>query len=174
EDQAAALRLNPKRGLHVNIRKLDGTELGISTAPLRVDPTDTTAQTVKLKDSSGTAFSRSNPLPVEIAPSTGTVWRTHNAYSASQTDQTIKTPTSGKKLYIQGIIITPTAAGIVKITDGADASTTYLYFGTTPASCPPIVIIFAQPTPLGAVDNILRYTTGSGATGDIIAWGNEI
>lgn len=46
EDSAAALRLTPKRGLHVNIRKLDGSELGIVSAPLRVDPTGTTTQPV--------------------------------------------------------------------------------------------------------------------------------
>lgn len=51
EDQAAALRLTAKSGLHINIRKNDGSELGISTAPLRTDPTGTTTQPVS--DASG-------------------------------------------------------------------------------------------------------------------------
>ena len=46
EDQAAALRITARRGLHVNIRKDDGTELGVSAAPFRTDPTGTTTQPV--------------------------------------------------------------------------------------------------------------------------------
>jgi hypothetical protein len=43
---AAAARITTNRGLHINIRKNDGTELGISTAPVRTDPTGTTTQPV--------------------------------------------------------------------------------------------------------------------------------
>lgn len=46
EDQAAAFRVTPKRGQHVNLRRNDGTEIGIAAAPLRVDPTGTTPQPV--------------------------------------------------------------------------------------------------------------------------------
>jgi len=46
EDQAAAARITAKRGLHVNLRKNDGTELGTATAPVRTDPTGTTTQPV--------------------------------------------------------------------------------------------------------------------------------
>lgn len=64
-DAAAALtsghvgtqRVTAYRAGHVNLRKNDGTELGIVTAPLRVDPTGTTAQPVELQDGSGNPLS---------------------------------------------------------------------------------------------------------------------
>lgn len=43
---AGVARITPQRGLHSNLRKNDGTELGIVTAPLRTDPTGTTTQPV--------------------------------------------------------------------------------------------------------------------------------
>jgi hypothetical protein len=46
EDQAAAARITAKRGLHTNLRNVGGTEVGVLAAPLRVDPTGTTAQPV--------------------------------------------------------------------------------------------------------------------------------
>jgi hypothetical protein len=46
EDQAAAARITPKRGLHVNLRNNSGAELGIAAAPVRTDPTGTTTQPV--------------------------------------------------------------------------------------------------------------------------------
>lgn len=46
EDQAAAIRITPKRAQHVNLRRVDGIEIGTSGAPVRVDPTGTTPQPV--------------------------------------------------------------------------------------------------------------------------------
>jgi hypothetical protein len=46
EDQAAAARITAKRGLHVNLRNVGGTEMGVAAAPVRIDPTGTTAQPV--------------------------------------------------------------------------------------------------------------------------------
>src|SRR3990172_4478402 len=46
EDQVAALRITLKRGLHTNLRDASGTEIGTSGAPIRVDPTGTTAQPI--------------------------------------------------------------------------------------------------------------------------------
>lgn len=46
EDQAAAIRITPKRAQHANLRRNDGTEIGTAAAPLRVDPTGATAQPV--------------------------------------------------------------------------------------------------------------------------------
>ncbi len=50
EDQAAALRITQRRGLHVNLRKDDGAEIGIAALPIRVDPTGTTTQPVSNAD----------------------------------------------------------------------------------------------------------------------------
>lgn len=43
---AAAPRITAHRGLHVNLRDNSGNEIGISGAPVRVDPTGTTTQPV--------------------------------------------------------------------------------------------------------------------------------
>lgn len=46
EDQAAAVRITAKRALHINVRSAAGVEIGTAAAPLRTDPTGTTAQPV--------------------------------------------------------------------------------------------------------------------------------
>lgn len=46
EDQAAAPRITAKRAFHVNLRNGSGSELGTAAAPVRTDPTGTTAQPV--------------------------------------------------------------------------------------------------------------------------------
>lgn len=46
ENSAAVARITAQKGLHVNIRNNSGTELGVSGAPLRVDPTGTTTQPI--------------------------------------------------------------------------------------------------------------------------------
>ncbi len=46
EDQAAAARITAKRALHANLRNAAGSEIGVGGAPLRTDPTGTTAQPV--------------------------------------------------------------------------------------------------------------------------------
>jgi hypothetical protein len=44
--QVSVARITPFRALHANLRKQDGTELGIAATPLRTDPTGTTTQPV--------------------------------------------------------------------------------------------------------------------------------
>lgn len=46
ENAAAIIRMTAQKALHINIRNNSGTELGVSGAPLRVDPTGTTTQPV--------------------------------------------------------------------------------------------------------------------------------
>jgi hypothetical protein len=41
---AAAARITPNRGVHVNLRNNSGTEIATSANPLRIDPTGTTTQ----------------------------------------------------------------------------------------------------------------------------------
>lgn len=43
---AAAARITPNRGVHVNLRNNSGTEIATSSNPLRIDPTGTTTQPV--------------------------------------------------------------------------------------------------------------------------------
>lgn len=275
EDQAAAIRITPKRAQHVNLRNVSGTEIATAAAPLRVDPTGTTPQPVSgtvaatltsttnagataktadldtgagidtvtlfgialpksggavaggtstdpirtdptggtvqpvsgtvtanqggapwalnhtqingqavvtglnglqrvgLVDEIGGLFSESNPLPVAIVPSEGTKWKAANTYSASQTDIAIYTPGGGKKVMVEGIIITPTTAGsLLKIYDNTNAAANMIYQGQPPLGS--IVITPNKPIPLAAINQILRYSTGASATGDITAWGYEV
>jgi hypothetical protein len=44
--QAAAARITAKRAVHINLRDNSGNEIGIAAAPVRTDPTGTTAQPV--------------------------------------------------------------------------------------------------------------------------------
>jgi len=46
ENSAAVARITAQKGLHVNIRNASGTEVGTAGAPIRIDPTGTTAQLV--------------------------------------------------------------------------------------------------------------------------------
>lgn len=175
---SSCFRITPNRALHINLRRQDGTELGTSTTPLIVVgnssgnlPISGTVST-QLGDHSGNAFTQSNPLSVLPAPSTTGAWKAHVAFTASQTAQAIRTPSGGKTSYIEGFIITQTASGPVTIFDGTNTSSTILYSGTPPVgAC--IVVTPARPIPLAAANNVLQYTTGSAATGDIVAWGYE-
>jgi hypothetical protein len=168
--QAAAARITPNRALHFNIRKQDGTELGIAATPLRTDPTGVTTQPV-----SGTVTANQGGAPwqVQPAPSTVGVWRIHFAYTASLADQAIHTPAGGKTVYLEGLIITPTAAGaLLKIYDQTNADANMLYAGQPPLGT--FVITPARPLALSAANNILRWATGAAATGDVVAWGYEV
>jgi len=46
EDNVAPLRITAQRAAHVNLRSSTGTEIGTASAPVRTDPTGTTAQPV--------------------------------------------------------------------------------------------------------------------------------
>ncbi|HLW77239.1 MAG TPA: hypothetical protein VKS01_09635, partial [Bryobacteraceae bacterium] len=59
-----------------------------------------------------------------------------------------------------------------KIYDQTNSAADIIYQGTPPVGGI-IVITPPRPIPLSAINNILRYATGSGATGDISAWGYE-
>ena len=70
EDQAAAMRITPKRAVHVHLRDQAGVELATAAAPLRIDPTGTTTQpvsgTVTANAGSGTLLvdGSASPQPV--------------------------------------------------------------------------------------------------------------
>jgi hypothetical protein len=190
--QAAAAQITQYRGLHVNPRNSSGTEIGTSSNPIRIDPTGTTTQPVNhtqingnavitvangiqkvgVSDGSGNAYSASNPVPTTPVPNAATFWSNHVAYTASQTAQAIRTPTSGKTSYVQGLVIIPTGGGTLEIFDDTAGATADLVNGTMPASGV-FPIPFDPPRPLSAVNNVLKYTTGSGSTGDLMAWGYE-
>lgn len=216
EDNAAALRITQKRGLHVNLRSAAGVEQGTNAAPVQVGdgggsltvdapagtplaarlsdgtafytnfPTNITEfagaavvpaaagiPKVGAVDEAGAAFSETNPLPVRNTYPDQTVWKAANTFGASETDQTIRTPGSGKRFVLCGLVITPTAAGaLLKIYDGTNAAANMIYQGQPPVGT--IVLQFPMPLPSAAVNTVLRYSTGASAAGDITAWGYEV
>lgn len=60
ENGSGVIRITPYRGQHVNLRNNSGAEIGISSAPLRTDPTGTTTQPIS---------AASLPLPTGAATS---------------------------------------------------------------------------------------------------------
>lgn len=192
--QAAAARITPNRALHANLRNQGGTEIGTAGAPVRVDPTGTTTQPVNvaqvggnavstvangvqkvaLADSAGNSITPTDPLPVIMSstPNGATRWRQHVAITASQTASVIRTPTTGKTLYILGWMLTLTVTGVISIFDNTDSATTRLYKGTPPVGN--LVMNYHFPEPLVAVNDVLEFTTGTGITGDLTVWGFEI
>jgi len=188
--QSSCVRITAARAFHTNLRRNDGTEIGVAATPLVVGPAGTAmadniaqvggaavvsaaagVQKVGVSDGGGNAFSAANPLPVSNAPSSG-FWKTHFTYGASASDVAIHTPAGGKTVYVEGLIITPTAAGaLLKIYDNSNADANAIYVGQPPLGS--IVITPARPIPLAAANNVLRYATGTAAAGDVVAWGYE-
>ena len=176
--QASTVRITAKRAFHVNLRNNSGTEIGTTSNPVAVVgatggnlPVQGTV-TAQIKDGSGNAFSASNPLPTQHQPSSN-FWKAHNAYTAGQTAQAIRTPTGGKTTYVEGYNITATGSGPITIFDSTNSATTILYSGTPPVGGI-ITVTPSRPIPLAAINNVLYYTSGTGATGDISAWGYEV
>lgn len=190
--QVAAIRITQPRAMHVNLRNNAGTEIGTVGAPIRTDPVGTTTQPVNvgqiagataatvaagvqkvaLGDSGGASITAANPLPALAAPTPSGFWKNGAAYTASQTDIALRTPAGGKAFYVEGYIITVTTSGTLKIYDQTNAAANMIYQGSPPAgAC--IVVTPTRPIPSSAVNNILRYTSGAGATGDVSVWGYD-
>ncbi len=171
--QIAAVRMTINRALQVNLRTAAGAEIGTSGSAIRVDPVGTTAQPVKLKDASGNAFSDANPLPT-IPSVSGRVRVTKSlAITASQTASVIWTPTSGKAFYITKIVIALSVGGALTIFDGTNAAANLVSDGTMPISFSTISFD-AWPWASAAVNNVLKYTSGSSITGTLTVHGFEI
>lgn len=176
--QAAAVRLTLKRALHVNIRKVDGTELGIAATPLRTDPTGSTTQpvsgtvTVNLKDASNAAFSATNPVPVQVTSSGRTRVTKSVAISASQTASAIWTPAGGKKFVITFIDVAISVTGTLTVFDNTNSASNIVFDGTQPTGARSLPFC-ATPFVSVAADNVLRYTSGAGMTGVFTVHGYE-
>jgi hypothetical protein len=130
-------------------------------------------QKVGITDNAGAAFSYTHPLPVTQVPQEQTQWRQAKTYAATETDIAIFTPTGGKKFAVLGVIVSPTATGVVKIYDNTNSATNMLFQGT-PGGTTPSAIAFSTPWISSAINNVLRYSTGAAATGDITVYGYEV
>ena len=148
--QASCVRITAFRAFHSNLRDNSGNEVGVNTKPLEVHPAPSGA----------------------TGGATRTPWKQHIAFTASLTGQTLRTPTAGKISFIEGFAIQFTGSGSLTIYDNTDTATTRSYKGTGAATTQ-VTICPATPIPTSAVNNVIYWTTGAGAVGDITMWGYE-
>lgn len=176
--QAAAAQITQFRGLHVNLRSAAGVEIGTLAAPARIDPTGTTIQPVsgtvsaKLNDNTGTAFGPTNALYVSRGGRERTRVTQSVAIAASGTGTAVWTPTAGKAFYVESGFVILSVGGSFELFDQTSAGGNRLLNGILPVGCFPI--LFDNPWASAAVNNILKYTTGTGITGIITLHGFEV
>ena len=93
-------------------------------------------------------------------------------FTASQTAQDIWDPTGGTSFVITGWVISFSAAGAFHMFDNSDSAANRVakYFGATNGGAN----LSGLRIPASAADNILKYTTGSGAAGSITVYGYEV
>lgn len=89
------------------------------------------------------------------------------AYSASQTAATVLTPTSGKKVIIVDIVISASAAGTVYLFDNTDGAAAKLTPILNLAANSGYASSSIKAIPTGAINNVVKYTSGSGVAGSI-------
>jgi hypothetical protein len=171
--QFGGVRITAFRGLHVNLRAAAGTEIGSAAAPLRIDPTGTTKQGIKLFDDSGNAFSDTNPLHSQPAHGGNTRISVSVSLSASQTAAAVWTPGAGKKFVILTAYLVVSVTGTLKLFDGTDTSANRMFDGTIPTGFFPLTFN-GQPFKAALADNILKYTSGTGLTAVITLHGYEV
>ena len=257
--QVAVPRITQLRAVHINIRKNDGTELGIAATPLRTDPTGTTTQPVSgtvtatlssttnagatantqdydtgagtdtmtlfgmalpgnggavaggtatnpvrtdpvgtttqpvnvgsvggnavatvangvqkvaLSDSTGASITAVNPAPTTPMANPGSSrWRQHLLISGANSAVSVRATGTGKTVYVEGFILTVTTGDVFKLFDNTDSATTALVFETSPTGR--LVVLYPQAQPLAAINNVLKFTSGSSFAGDLVAWGFE-
>lgn len=127
---------------------------------------------VGVVDEAGANFTDANPLPVEPAPLARTRISKVNTYAASETDIVIWTPAAGKRFVALGVIVVASTAGVLRIFDNTNTAGNTLVFGSFPAGVHSF--LFPHPWTSGAVNNVLKYTTGTLSAGDITVYGYEI
>lgn len=170
--QAAAFRINAARGLHVNLRKADGTDLGTSGDPVRTDPVGTTAQPVKLKDSSGNAYTDANPLPIQISSNGRTRVTKLVSMTASQTGVTMWTPSGSNFFYVEKIVLAITVTGTLTLFGGTNSEPNTVIDGTQ-ATGNREYNFNANPWKATAGGDLLKYTSGTGLVGVAVIHGFE-
>lgn len=127
--------------------------------------------TVGLTDSTATAYSPSNVLFTAHGGRAFTRVTKSLAITASQTNSAVWTPTTGKAFYITKLILAISVTGTLTVFDGTNAAANILTDGALPVGYFPIA--FDEPWASAAVNNILKYTSGSGMTGTLTAHGFE-
>ena len=96
------------------------------------------------------------------------------AYTASQTASTVLTPTSGKKFVVTDIIISASAAGTIYLFDHTDGATACLTPTLALAANGGMCNAFKGLYQATAANNLIKYTSGSGAAGSILVYYYEV
>jgi hypothetical protein len=131
-------------------------------------------QRVGIVGASGTVFSDTAPLPVTSSGNLNrTVVRNAVAYTASQTDVSLLTPTGGKRIVVESILLKVSGGGVLQIFGNTNSPSKMLVDGNF-AVDDLIQIQFPNGHPLDAVNDVLRYTSGAGAAGRITVFGYEV
>lgn len=162
-------------GIHVQkIKILDATT--DSTNGAIVDSSGNLQVEVTNSGITGTAGTPNSAVLSVQSPKAGsTRVSLRVAVSASGTGTTVWDPTTGKKFVLTTLWVSAKTAGDIQIFDGTDSGNTVVT---------PIVTLTAgggyikewpldQPYRSAAVDNILKYTTGTVITGSIYVEGWE-
>lgn len=95
-------------------------------------------------------------------------------YTASQTAATVWDPAAGKKFVITDAIVSATGAGQLSIFDGTDSAENYLVELNLSVNGGWDHAFGCNHWASSTADNILKYTSGAGATGRITVHGYEI
>lgn len=107
-------------------------------------------------------------LPVIESVDTQVIKTIRVAYTASQTAATVLTPTSGKKFVITDIVMSATGAGTVYLFDNSDTTTTsitpIMNFSSTGGMATSLRGLYTAT----AANNLIKYTSGTGAAGSIL------
>lgn len=166
---------------------------GTSANPIRTDPVGTTTQPVNIgqvggsnvssaaagvqkvgmADGGGTGILGANPLVVTRKGLGETRVSNVLGMIASQTNQPIWTPASGKAFHLRKATITIVTSGALHIFDGTSSGANMIYQGTPPVGAV-FELRFDEPFASVASNNVLSYTSGSGLTGDIVTHGFEV
>ena len=127
---------------------------------------------VGLSDEDGADFSETNAIPVRCTNLEKTPVRKNVTYTASQTAVSVWDPTGGQKFVVESIIVSATGAGILKFYDNSDAAENMIAHWTLTVG-DQVQITWPNGHPSSTADNILRYTSGSGAAGHFTVFGYE-
>lgn len=94
-------------------------------------------------------------------------------FTASQTAQTIWDPTGGTKFCVVQAIVSFSAAGALTVFDETDNAANRV-FKLNGAANGGMAVSFNLPVLSATADNILKYTTGTGAAGSLTVFGYEV
>lgn len=177
--QAAAVRITQERGLHSNLRNAAGIEIGTDTNAIRTSPSSTAATqpvsgtvTAKLATFAGAAFATTTALPVTLTSRSRTRVTKKASLAASLSAQDLWTPTGGARFIVTKVILAITVAGSLALYGQTNNEANTVLDGTQ-AIGNREYDFSGDPWVATAINDVLRWTTGTGITGTLTVHGYE-